>query len=254
MKRFFPVLSLLFICIVLHAQDNVRRPLQGKISIGEVSADINEISVKNLQSKESVSTTNGGFFTLLARAGDTLIFSGNTVISMKMKLAATDISKEILPIVLTPNGTQLQEVNVDKKITSKSLGINPKTQKAYTPAERKLATARKVSPQRKADQTYVAVGTDPLINAVSGRSKDLKKQAQVEKKESSKAQLTELYDRTYFTDTLKIPNDYVDGFLYYVIEDKRFVKTLDSGNKEQTEYQLTALATEYKKTLKSEAK
>lgn len=171
-----------------------------------------------------------------------------------MKLANADVSRELVPITLNPAGTQLKEVKVDHNINSKSVGISAKEPKAYTPAERKLKNAKTTSPTREVDRAYTAVGTDPLINAVSGRTAALKKQAQVEKKESSKAKLSEAYEKSYFTDTLKIPADYVEGFLYFVVEDKRFVNTLDSGYQEQIDYQLASLATEYKKTLKSETK
>jgi len=251
----FFILSMMLICGVSHSQDNGRKPLQGKISIGEVTADPGEIAVRNLQTKKNTATTNGGFFTIVAKAGDSLYFSGKEIVSMKMIISNEDSSKEMLNIVLTPAGTQLKEVTVNgKNINSKSVGLNPSGQKTYTPAERRLAVARKVTPQRKPADSYAAIGTDPLINAVSGKSKDLKKQAQVEKKESSKAQLSEMYDHTYFTDSLKIPADYVEGFLYYAIEDKKLIKTLDSGLKLQLDYQLTSLATEYKKTIKGESK
>ena len=46
---------------------------------------------------------------------------------------------------------------------------------------------------------------------------------------------------------LKIPEDYVDGFLFYVIENERFVKAMKDKNKTMATFILSELAVEYLK-------
>ena len=53
-----------------------------------------------------------------------------------------------------------------------------------------------------------------MINAISGRTNMLKKELVVEKKEMLQAKTSDYFERKYFIETLNIPEDYVDGFLF----------------------------------------
>lgn len=246
MKRFVLLLALMLCCAPIWSQK--RKSLQGKITIGELIAEDGEVKVRNMSSGEKTATLPGGFFTIGARANDTLLFSSPSVISRKMVITAFDLDEELISVELDPTGTQLKEVIVEKNITAGSLGIP--VGKSYTPAERKLENATTAKPQRDPDKAYTAIGTDGAINAISGRTAQLKKEVQVERKQAWKQRLSERYEKRYFTDTLKVPADHVEGFLFYAVDDKNFLKTLQTENDEQIELQLGVLAGKYKKTLK----
>ena len=87
-----------------------------------------------------------------------------------------------------------------------------------SPAERKLYTATSGG------------GIDGLLNTISGRKAMLKKEIVVEKKENSLARMEVLFDDKYYIETLRIPSDYIRGFQYYCVEDKRFAEALETKN------------------------
>ena len=248
-------LFVLFISISMAAQLSAqqgRKPFQGKVSIGSLVADESEINVKNLQTQLEVPTQAGGFFTIDAKVGDTLQFSGAEINVTQIALRFADLEKDLMPVVLEPKDIQLKTVTIDQSKTAKSLGLGG--QKEYSPAERKLATAKRASPQRDDKTAITAVGTDPLLNSISGRTAALKKQAEVERKEELKLQLTELYDRKHFTDSLQIPEIDVEGFLFFAVEDKTLQTTFDSKQQTELDFQLSALATKYKNILKGDGR
>ena len=75
----------------------------------------------------------------------------------------------------------------------------------------------------------------------------LKKEVEVEKKEFLIDVTADYYQKEYFTDVLKIPVDYVDGFLFYVVENSRFVTAMKDKNKTMATFILSELAVEYLK-------
>ena len=250
MKRF-----VLFTCLILTLGMNAqkRRPLPGKVTVNEAPAEDNEVKITNVSSGEKTATTPGGFYTLNVKKGDTLMYKGIDIVTRKMVITAFDMDVETLLVDVKRTGTELAEVKVDgKKITSESVGIP--MGKEMTPAERRLSNATTTAPQREPDKAYTAIGTDGALNALSGRTAQLKKEQHVEKKIEWRERLLNRYDRSYFTDTLKVPANRVDDFLYYAVDDKKFIKTLETSNKEQIELQLGVLATRYKKTVASEKK
>jgi hypothetical protein len=138
--------------------------------------------------------------------------------------------------------TPLEEVNVNENanINETSLGIVSANQKKYTPATRKLRTA----------QTGLL---DPLLNKMSGRTRDLKKQVKVEEKEKLLLKLDGLYEEKYYTDVLKIAPEAIPGFQYYLIDDPEFAAALKAKNKTLTMFYVKRLALQYNEILLRES-
>ena len=97
-----------------------------------------------------------------------------------------------------------------------------------------------------------SISADPLLNWFSGRTKMLKKEVEVEKKESYMRQLENMFTVDYFVNKLKIPAEYVKGFEYYSVENERFVTVLKSKNVTMTTFLIGELATKYKEIIASE--
>jgi hypothetical protein len=91
------------------------------------------------------------------------------------------------------------------------------------------------------------MSVDGLINSISGRTSMLKKEVLVEKKEMLQLKTTDYFERDYFTKTLKIPEIYVDGFLFYIVENERYAKAMKEKNKDMATFLLSGLAVEYLK-------
>ncbi|MDP5096556.1 MAG: hypothetical protein NWP90_02535, partial [Flavobacterium sp.] len=73
----------------------------------------------------------------------------------------------------------------------------------------------------------------------------LKKELVVERKEILQAKTSDYFERSYFTNTLKIPDDYVDGFLFYIVENERYVRAMKDKNKAMATFILSELAVEF---------
>ncbi len=222
--------------------------------IGKISADLYDksgIYIINQRTEQSVMSDHLGNFQISAIAGDSLMFSSTETIGHRIVLTDDDLSNEILFVKLEVLVNRLDEVIIYKRsnITSESLGLISKNQKKYTPAERKLNTA---------SNPYEVVGLrasaslDPVLNWMSGRTAMLKKEVEVEKKEGWLAILSDMYDEKHIVEILKVPAEYVNGFLRYCIENDSFIQSLMANNKGITTFQLTGLAVEYNKIIKSE--
>jgi hypothetical protein len=82
----------------------------------------------------------------------------------------------------------------------------------------------------------------------------LKKEIIVEKKEQLLARIDVLFEDKYYTETLRIPLDYIKGFQYYCVEDVAFANALRAKNKTLTMYLIVKLAENYNEIIALENK
>ena len=59
------------------------------------------------------------------------------------------------------------------------------------------------------------------------------KELVIEKKEMLQAKTSDYFERTYFTETLNIPQEYVEGFLFYIAENLRYAQAMKDKNMER---------------------
>jgi hypothetical protein len=227
---FFPL-------VVLAQFDTI---IKGKIV--STSLNLEGIHVLNLNKGNGVVTDERGYFSIKASQTDTLQFSAVHLIAKRYVVSDADFGENLVFIEMESKLNELEEVTIVqyKNINAVALGIVPANQKTYTPAERKLKTASEMS-------IGTIVSIDPLLNWISGRTRMLKKELEVEKKEFLIDKTADYYQKEYFVNTLKIPEDYVQGFLFYVVENSRFVTAMKDKNKEMASFVLSELAVEYKK-------
>ncbi|TDE54179.1 hypothetical protein [Flavobacterium sp. GT3P67] len=244
-------LYLAFVATNVVAQETSRIKLKGKVT-SDVSV-LEGIYVINLKSEQALVTDKEGNFSILAKVGDTLLFTEAQFKEVRIGLTQKDFEQEMLTIKMMPIVNQLREVIVRNGINAVSMGIIPKGQKTYTPAERKLYTASNLNASANAGTMMGgSISADPLLNWISGRTKMLKKEVEVEKKESYLRQLENMFTIDYFVSKLKIPSEYVKGFEYYIVENERFVTILKSKNVTMTTFLIGELATKYKEIIASE--
>jgi hypothetical protein len=214
-----------------------RSPLSGKVTSDFDTLE--GIYVINKSTETSVSTTRGGYFTINARVGDTLIFSALQFEARDIVVRENDFCNDLLFVPLATRNHELDElVIIDySHINAESLGLVPRDQKQYTSAERKAATASsfKMNP----------LGLDPLINMFSGRSAMLKKAAEIEKMEDLMQKINYIYTEDELVRKFKIPLDYVKGFVFYIVENKHFANAIRSKNESMAKFLLAGLADKY---------
>ena len=237
------------------AQNSDRLNINGKIISN--TNDLEGVYVVNAQTEVMTTTNADGTFSILAKEGDTLVFSSIQFKENRILLTPENFSDLNFTVKLSLVMHQLQEVIIKNynNINAVSLGIIPSGQIKYTDAERKLHTATALNATANAGSLAGgSISADPLLNFLSGRTAMLKKEVAVEKKEFFMKLLENMFSIEHFVERLKIPAEYVKGFEYYAVENESFTKILNSKNKTSTEFLLGELAVKYKDILAIENK
>lgn len=242
MKIKYTLQMFLFLLVqVAFGQIGAVKEIQGKISAD--SASVDRINIVNLTTEKTTISDANGFFKIPVKAGDILVFTAVNLESVRRKISQQDVEQAVFTLQMVSKSIILKEVVINESaISAESLGIIPYGQKKYTAAERKLYTATSGG------------GIDGLLNAISGRKAMLKKEIIVEKKEQLLARIDVLFEDNYYTETLKIPADYIKGFQYYCIDDSDFANALRAKNKTLTMYLIVKLAENYNEIIVSENK
>lgn len=242
-----------FLCQAVWSQSEDRTILNGRIISN--TNDLEGVYVVNAQTEVMATSTADGSFSIMAKSGDTLVFSSIQFKEIRILLTAENFSDLNFTVKLNLLMHQLQEVIIKRydNINAVALGIVPAGQKSYTQAERKLHTATALNPTANAGtMAGGSVSADPLFNFFSGRTAMLKKEVAVEKKEFFMKLLENMFTLDHFVNRLKIPLEYVKGFEYYAVENDKFTAILNSKNKTSTEFLLGELAVKYKEIIASE--
>ncbi|HEU4791978.1 MAG TPA: hypothetical protein VFS71_19995 [Flavobacterium sp.] len=223
---------------LLTAQTNVEKIITGTVISNTKKLD--GISVINCMNKMMAVTDRDGCFSILAKEGDILNFSGIDYKYLKKYVYKRDYNSGIMEVDMVFNAVELDEViiNKDANITAENLGIIPRGQVKFTPQERRLYSN--------------SGGIQGLFSSISGEKEILKMNVEIEKKELLLKKLDYLFGNKYYTKTLKIPEELIKGFQYYCVEDPRFVESLSLKNKSMSMFLMTNLAIVYNQKRVSE--
>ncbi|HKO76738.1 MAG TPA: hypothetical protein VJU52_05950 [Flavobacterium sp.] len=229
------ILLLILLCQnqLLTAQTNAE-----KIIVGTVACDtrvLEGISVINCMNKTMAVTDKEGCFSILAKEGDILNFSGIDYKYLKKHVYRHEYKSGTMEVEMVFNAVELDEVIINKNanITAENLGIIPRGQIKFTQQERKLYSS--------------SGGIFGLYSIISGEKEMLKKNVEAEKKEILMKKLEYMFAEKYYIKTLKIPEELIKGFQYYCVEDSRFVESLSLKNKSMSMFLMTNLAIVYNK-------
>ena len=235
------ILLILFLMIVQisFGQTSGAKEILGQVF--EESSSVEGVNIINNNTQITAITDENGMFSIVVKEGDVLVFSSVNLEPLKRRITVEDLTSSSVQIKMTAKQIELKEVVVNDNggITAENLGIVPHGQKTYTPAERKLYTAKSTS-------------IDKIINGISGRTAMLKKEVKVEKKEMLFRKLEYLFDENYYTERLRISLEDIKGFQLYCVEDSEFAVSLNSKNKTMSMFLITELARKYLKILENE--
>ncbi|BDB51816.1 carboxypeptidase-like regulatory domain-containing protein [Flavobacterium ammonificans] len=216
----------------MYSQNQVPRRIEGKVAAD--FSNLEGIYVVNTSSEKSTTTNSEGHFSIEAKAGEILLLSAMNFKEVKIVLSESDFSKKWLVVSMQPIVNELKEVIVgSSSISAESLGIIPYGQKKYTPAERKIFTATS------------GFGIDPILNLISGRTNMLKKELEIEKKEGYLIQLENLFQPEFYIHSMHIPQLHVKGFLYFLVENPKFISVLKTKNRTAIEFSMSELAVQF---------
>jgi hypothetical protein len=218
--------------------------------------ELGEVNILNLRSETASTSNNSGSYTMFVKVGDTLEFKSLQIETHKIVISKTDLVKPLLVTNLVPKTIDLSEVEIKdySHINAVSLGILEKPAKKYTPAERRLRTAGTFHWYSPLLIPLGGMSVDGILNSISGRTAMLQKELAIEKKERNMLKIENQFPNDYFIKKLKIPEEYVKGFLYYIVDDTKLIAYINEKNKGMSKFRLSQLATEYLTLLKTNGK
>jgi len=224
----------------LTAQD-FSKTLEGKVYSED--GDVAATHVLNTTTKKASITDINGFFSIAVRLNDTLVFSAvqykrkEIVVNTSMleskflsiPLEESNIALDeviVMPYNLTGElGRDMRNMDVEPVISASSLGLPNAHVRPLMQSERLLKEAS-MGPFTVGMLTTIPF--NPLINAISGRTKMLKKRVARDIKYNKSQQLRTEFADSLFVLQLKIPLEKIDDFLYYCEVDVNFNAVVDS--------------------------
>lgn len=244
MKNLLFVIVLLF-SLCLSAQE--RQLLHGRVVPDGGGVGISNLFVINTTAGLETKTDANGGFEIMAKRGDVLVVYSTMTAVREFRVSDSFFKEK--PLILSVSFVyELEEIVIEsyRDITPESLGLVPKGQKRYTPAEKKLFTAT----------NGLGIGTivalDPIINAISGKTRTLKQAVQTERKEMLREKIYEIVTEEEIREKYKIPAEYVRGFVFYCVEDKALAAAVRDDNETLAKFLMTGLAERYLKLISND--
>ena len=237
---------LIFVLVINFANAQTSKLLSGKIVVKD--GNRNGVLVLNLVTeKETISDFNGNF-TIEAKVDDLLVFQNSYLEYLRISIDEADYEKGIIIVEMIKKNIQLDEIKIFNysRINAVSMGILSKPAKVYTPAQRKLKTANSLDPYfNVGSMAGFGMSLDPLFNAITGRTKMLKKFVAIESVQLRVKRLENWFSTAYLINDLSINENLVKGFLFYAAEDAKVIDGLRNKNQFLTSFTLIDVAKRY---------
>ena len=212
-----------------------KKTIQGKI-VSE-NGNVSGVLVLNLNTERETKSDIEGNFSIEVQPDDLLVFQSDNLEYLRKIIDPNDFSKTNIVVKMIAKVNQLDEIKIFNysNINAVSLGILSKPAIAYTVGERRLVEARS------------GIGIGALINALSGRTKMLKRYAAFEKVDMRAARLKNMFEPRFFTKQLTIDESLIGRFVGYAAEQKEVAKAMSTNNKFLISFELVKIAENFKK-------
>ena len=210
-------------------------------------AALQGITILNLVTEKEAISNFEGRFSIAAKPEDLLVVQSSNFEYLRKIVDDDDFKKETIFIYLVKKIEQLEEVKIVNysKINTVDLGIQQTAAKTYTTAERRLQTTGDFKPIMLLGLLGGSMPLDPIINAINGRTKRMKKYVAFEKIELRTAKLSNMFSDEYFIKSLKIPESKIKAFVIFAAEEESIIEPLRQKNKFLVSYALAPLAQKY---------
>ncbi len=248
--------------------------LKGKVQ--NLNNDVSDVLVVNLSTEESTITNTEGFFTLEAKAGDTIQFTAVQYITKKIIVNDATINQNMILINLVENIIKLKEVtvmphsltgniaidmeriNVKPVVTSSSSKLPNSNLEVMTHSERLLYEADRgnfVTGGVRLDTIslfpivglYMDINVHKTLNYISGRTKTLKNRVSLDKNIKMETEIVNMFPKTTISQEFGIPLKNIDGFLTFCLSQDDFSGLSDMGNTIEIWNYLKSKSQEFKK-------
>lgn len=244
MKKIY--LFLFFFMIqICFSQVITRKLIQGKI-ISD-STKVEDVIIFNVNSKTAKSINKDGFFELLVKANDTLLFSGLLFKSKRVILTDKIINEKLLIVELEPSFLELDEVVINNK------KLNPVSGGSQKYVDKQFFADEKSSLKNQ----FIYDGT--ITNGVNFvrlfkdvakifKKKEAKKATFVSEVEFSEFILTRI-KHSFFTSTLGLKEEQVKLFLVFCENDVKTKSLIESKSDFELMDFLIAKSKEFKEII-----
>lgn len=231
MKNKLEILILCLCCQFCFSQISDRKPLHGQVV--NDSIQLENGSVYNINSKKRTFISPDGFFDLLAKEKDTLLFSGFAFKSKTIVLSEKDFTATLLTVKLQAFTNQLEEVIVSKK---RNVGpvfdLKAIADMKFFDDEKSSPKNRLMPPDGSIENgvNFVRLFSD-IVGLIKGKQKTEK---EVVSDENFIEVTKQAIKHVFFTNTLKLKEDEIGLFLIFCENDSKSRKLL----KPESEFEL----------------
>lgn len=220
----------------LSAQTPFSGRLEGRVYSAE--GDVSATHVLNLSSLRASITDANGFFSIAAQLHDTVVFSAvqfkrkeivvtlamleSKSLSIPLEEALTQLDEVVVrPFLSGDMGRDMRKMGTGPVVAASTLGLPNAYVKPLTKTERELFAAT----------ANPFMSFDPLINAITGRTKMLKHRLAFERTAARTERVRQMFVDSLFRTDLKIPEAKIDDFMYFCEVDPVFQSTVDSRDR-----------------------
>ncbi len=222
--------------------------MKGKVTAG--SGEVTGVTIQNLTSRRATITDFEGNFAIRANTGDTLVFSAvqfkRKIVPVTETLFATsfvvvpleEFVNKLKEVVVQPFGLSgdidrdINDLQLQNEVSAVALGL-PNAGKAHpTQSERLLAEAKGGTWSLGAGAVGAGTGIpiNPIINAITGRTKKLKNRVKVDRTYARTQNVRREVTDSIFEVEFKIPKTKVADFMYFCEIDEEFQLLLAQGD------------------------
>ncbi len=232
------LLCFLVIGVSLEAQSLFSRKLEGTVlNKGE---GIPDVHVMNTSRNLATITNAEGRFSITVGLNDTLIFSAvqfkrkflvinnDMLQSLSIVVPMEEFVNELDEVILRPYdlsgdlSRDMGQLGTGRVTTASTVGLPNAYVKPVSQAERKLF---------EATTGGRGIPLNPEINALTGRTKYLKKVLATEKQYARTDRVRDFYADSLFVQELKIPVTKIDDFMFYCEVDYAFNEVVDTRDR-----------------------
>lgn len=230
MKGNSTVLICFLLCFIsVEAQSLFSKRLEGKVY--STDGDVAAIHVLNITTKKATITNVNGFFSIAAKLNDTLVFSAIQFKRKEIVVSTKILESKLLLVPLEDALTELDEVILRLYNLSGDVGLDLNTldtESVVTASTLGLPNAY-VKPPSQAERKFYEATTgggivplNPILNAISGRTKMLKQRLKRNAKYERTQRVRAFYPDSLFVKDLKIPEEKIPDFMYFCEVDSTF--------------------------------
>lgn len=231
-------ITLVFISVSSEAQSFFSKKLEGRVYSKD--GDVAATHVQNLSTKKATITDIDGFFSIYANLNDTLLFSAVQYEKKRVVITTEILNQKVFRVLLDDALNVLDEVTVTPYNLTGDIAKDVmlvKTEAVVTAQTVGLPNAYARVPSKAERELFEAttggglLPLNPILNAISGRTKMLKKRVARNNLYERTLRVKEFYKDSLFSSELKIPKDRIDDLLFFCEVDATFQTVIDTHDR-----------------------